>query len=67
MKLVCMVCGKKFRPGNNPITGVPNGIGMVLPNTGTLFNVCSFCLSYRNAKVLQIGQELDQKGEQYDT
>ena len=30
MKLKCNVCGKKFRPGNNPISGIPNGLGFTL-------------------------------------
>ena len=45
MKIKCFNCGKTFKPGNDPKTGIPNGVGFV-KNRKT-YNVCSECISYR--------------------
>lgn len=51
----CMVCGRKYRPGNNPISGIPNGIGLVFPKG--VFNVCSICVSYNYEKAIKKAEE----------
>lgn len=56
MKLTCDVCGKTFRPGNNPINGIPNGLGFPLKEGG-IFNVCSFCVSYRHKEAIRMIEE----------
>lgn len=53
MKIKCDVCGKSFRPGNNPITGNPNGIGFPLKKGG-VFNVCEFCVCYRTKEAIAL-------------
>lgn len=50
MKITCFNCGKKFIPGNDPRTGVPNGLGFVL-KSGKTYNVCSKCVAYRTDEV----------------
>lgn len=57
MKLKCDVCGKEFRPGNNPINGIPNGLGFPLAKGG-IFNVCSFCVSYRSKEAIKMIEDL---------
>lgn len=58
MKIVCNVCGKTFKAGNDPITGIPNGFGLQFEETGNaLFNVCSFCIAYRNSKVIEMAEK----------
>lgn len=55
-KLKCFNCGKTFKPGNNPYTGVPNGIGL-MSESGKTYTICSQCISYRtneaNAKIME--------------
>ena len=54
----CQVCGKSFKIGNNPITGVPNGVGLQFEDTGDkVFNVCSFCISYKKRAVAEKAAE----------
>lgn len=53
MKVKCDVCGKSFRPGNNPITGNPNGLGFPLKKGG-VFNVCEFCVCYRTHEAIAL-------------
>ena len=51
MKLKCFNCGKTFKPGNDPKTGIPNGVGF-MKNKKT-YNICSECISYRCDEVSQ--------------
>lgn len=58
----CEVCGKKFTIGNNPITGIPNGLGLKFEETSDkVFEVCSFCMAYRNKKMIEIAEEWKRK------
>lgn len=57
MKFICNVCGKEFKPGNNPINGNPNGIGLPLKK-GCVFNVCEFCVCYRYKEVNKMIEEM---------
>ena len=40
MKIKCCLCGNEFEPGNDPETGIPNGLGLVMVN-GHVYVVCS--------------------------
>ena len=42
MEITCMMCGKKFLPGNDE-HGIPNGVGFVLED-GRLITICSECV-----------------------
>lgn len=42
-RLTCACCGRTFAPGNDPSTGVPNGVGLGL-HDGTTVTVCAECL-----------------------
>ena len=42
MEVTCMVCGKKFLPGNDE-HGIPNGVGFMLED-GSVLNMCSECI-----------------------
>lgn len=66
MKIKCNVCGKTFRPGNNPVSGVPNGLGFAF-GTDEVFNVCAFCISYRQVKALAMAEEFKRRVEGEDT
>lgn len=46
----CFNCGKKFIEGNDPRTGLPNGIGMKM-NSGRTYDVCSKCVSFKTNEV----------------
>lgn len=46
MKIKCCLCGNEFKPGNDPETGIPNGLGLVMEN-GHVYDVCSDCVSNR--------------------
>lgn len=48
--LKCFNCGKNFIAGNNPQTGLPNGIGMKM-NSGKTYDVCAKCMSYKTNEV----------------
>lgn len=50
MKIKCDICNKDFKPGNNVITGLPNGIGFQHQD-GTIINICSTCLMYRHKDI----------------
>ena len=41
----CLRCGKEFKAGNNPVTGVPNGVGFQMSD-GKTYNFCSMCIGY---------------------
>ena len=49
-KIKCCICNSVIMPGNNPYTGVPNGVGLQIAS-GKTYNVCSRCVSYRNDEV----------------
>ena len=51
----CMVCGRMYCPGKNPISGVPNGIGLVFRKG--VFNVCCTCISYNYMKAIEKAEE----------
>lgn len=53
----CDNCGNFFTIGNHS-NGIPNGIGFVLKN-GKVFNMCSFCVSYKNAECIKKMEELE--------
>ena len=57
MKFICNVCGKEFKPGNNPISGNPNGIGFPLKKGG-VFNICEFCVCYRAKEATKMIEEM---------
>lgn len=46
----CFNCGKKFIEGNDPRTGLPNGIGMKMDG-GRTYDVCSKCASFKTNEV----------------
>ena len=46
MKIKCCTCGNEFEPGNDPETGIPNGLGLVMKN-GHVYDVCYDCVSKR--------------------
>lgn len=59
----CMVCGKIFEAGNDPKTGIPNGIGLVFDEAGQkVFNVCSSCVSHRNEEAIEKAEKF-RRGE----
>ena len=61
--MICKVCGKRFMVGNNPITGLPNGLGLQFEETGDkVFNVCSTCVCYRKKKMLECAEKF-KRGE----
>ena len=63
MKIICMVCGHSFRNGNNPITGNPNGFGMVfLERPNDVFNVCSSCMMFKHKAVIRTAEEFKKGG-----
>lgn len=55
----CEVCGKEFESGANKY-GIPNGVGFELED-GTIFNVCSECIS--KAGVTDIERRITEKQE----
>ena len=57
MKIRCNICNKDFKPSNNKLTGLPNGMGFQLKD-GTLINMCSFCLMYRQKAVEEFLNDL---------
>lgn len=61
--MICQVCGLHFKSGKNPITGVPNGVGMKFEETGDkIFDVCSFCMMYRYNEVIAKVDEFKKEG-----
>lgn len=59
MMIKCFNCGAKFQPGNNA-QGTPNGIGFKL-ESGKLYNVCRFCISYKTEEVNKKIEEMESK------
>ena len=50
MKIRCNICNKDFKPGNNPVNNLPNGMGFGLAD-GTMINICYTCLMYRHEAI----------------
>lgn len=48
--LKCFNCGKNFIAGNNPQTGLPNGIGLKM-DSGKTYDVCTKCMAYKANEV----------------
>lgn len=42
-RIKCNMCGKLFRSGNDPETGLPNGVGFQLED-GSIYNMCCECI-----------------------
>ena len=61
--MICQVCKKKFSAGNNPITGEPNGFGLMFEETGKkIFNVCTICMKYNYEAVIAKAEEFKKGG-----
>lgn len=59
----CCLCGNEFKPGADPISGLPNGLGVIMPN-GHVYDVCSDCLNTRIVDVqIFIAKSEGEKGQ----
>ena len=56
MELMCHVCGTCFRPGNDPVDGTPNAIGVQLKDY-RMFYICNYCVKYNMEKALKLIEE----------
>ena len=51
--MICQVCGKEFESGNDPMTGIPNGVGLSFGESDdAVFTVCSSCIINRYEDVI---------------
>jgi len=55
MKIKCDICGKTFRPGNNALDGMPNGVALVL-QSGKKVTYCHDCICLIGNGVIDITQ-----------
>lgn len=49
----CLRCGKKFKAGNNPVTGIPKGVGFQMED-GKTYHFCNMCISYHSDECIKL-------------
>ena len=60
--MICQVCGKEFESGNDPKTGIPNGVGLSFGDTDDMiFTVCSSCVINRYEDVITQANKFKQE------
>ena len=59
--MICQVCGKEFHEGEDPKTGIPNGVGLCFDPSGEeVFTVCSDCVMHRYEDVIEQAMQFKQ-------